>query len=496
MTRPWSHVLVPVLLGGVAGGLAAYDHLLAGALGPDFTEFRLWPGTLTLALLLCAAVLAVALVRLPSATKALMREKERLAVVLLIFGIHCTAVALGVLDPSEVVVALFTLVLLVAVLGPDPHHFIATPVNVLNGLILLAMILSLPSDLNPLSLLKGLKAFFVFFLLVNFIYRRNLEQTFVDWLLITGLLFGLFAYVQAAAWIFAQLPLTLLDDAALRNSMEETPFGPMLRVPGMTLSYRAFAMILAVSISLALTRLQYVPDLSTSRRRLTMASLAVMLPAVLLTVAKDVLLGLTFALPMLLVLRKPARLVGAAMLVLVLSLAGTLALVILPENVDRIASLTREIPKAEQERIRLDREGLEWLLHGPYDVFGRGVGSGNRYTSHVRGWPAHNSIILAADEIGYLGVCAMLAIYAWIAWRVLVLNAIARAPPDIALARGFAASLLVIFVGIQFEASYVDTFMWSFFALVEATALRVIPRYRADGTRLLPTRAATREAAG
>jgi O-antigen ligase len=208
-------------------------------------------------------------------------------------------------------------------------------------------------------------------------------------------------------------------------------------------------------------------------RRWLLLGLVLTAAGVVLTLAKDIYVGLCAAVPLLLVIYRPVRLVP----IMLAGLAGVVALlaaiVITPGQVDTALDLSRTVPRTEQERIRLDRDSIEGFLHGPYFWTGRGVGSGGRYTAHERGWPAHNAFILAAAELGVLGLTVFLLVYALAFARAIALLSMVKSGPYVPIVRSLLPVMVVVLAGAQFEATYLDEFVWTNFAIIEATWILV-----------------------
>ena len=131
------------------------------------------------------------------------------------------------------------------------------------------------------------------------------------------------------------------------------------------------------------------------------------------------------------------------------------------------------VPKAEVERIRLDRDSIEGFMHGPYFWTGRGVFAGDRYTAHTRGWPAHNAFILVAAELGIAGLTLLLLIYGLAIARAMALNIMVTHGPYVTIVRSLPPILVVVLFGAQFEADYLEMLIWAIFATVEAMWLLV-----------------------
>jgi hypothetical protein len=459
-----------VLLGAALGAFVAYDPSITAYLLRDFYSLRHVPYALSIALALAVGLWYAVRAFAPGLLAAVIQDYYMVFPVIFLLAYQLNGVAFGALDPTEAVIAVFAALFLAGLFIRRDQYFVASPFNMLHLALVVCIFLSLASELKPFSFLKSFKPFVVFFLLVNFLPRGNLIRTFLRWLLILAMLSGVLCIVQELAWILFQEILSVVPKAQLMRMFEDTPIGPIFRVPGLMISYRSMALYQATALVLAFSALLWPHDGKPLLPRFWLY-VAVLLSAttVGLTVAKDILLGLSAALVLLLLLFRPL-LFGP--LFAVGTLAGALGLaavtVITPGGIDTAVDLTRTVPKSEIERIRVDRDSIQWIMHGPYTWTGRGVGAGPRYTAHHLRWPAHNAFILVASELGLLGLFVLVLIYGLAIVRAAMLCILIRAGPYVPVSRAFLAILIVIMAGAQFEASYLDIYVWTIFAAIES----------------------------
>ena len=456
------------LLGSLLGTLVVLDPFVTAYLLRDFAPLRYLPYVLSLSLALAVGAMYVVRAFVPGLAGAVINDYYRSFPLLFLLAYQLNGVKAGPLDPTEVVIGIYLFVFLAGLFARSGERFVSTPVNMLNIGLGVCILLSLVSQFDPFGLLKSPKPFVVFFLLVNFLARDQFALTFLRALVVLAVLSALFGLVQELAWITTQEVLSPLPKENLKRMFEETSAGSVLRVPAMMVSYRSLALFLAMATMLILSALLWPHQLSAARRRWLIVGLLIILPALGLTFAKDILLGTALAIGLLLVLRRPVRIVHLALIGLAGAMAVAIAAAMLPGQVDTLLDLTHTIPRTEQERIRLDRDSIEGALHGPYLWTGRGVASGARYTAHVLGWPAHNAFILVTAELGLAGLALYLSIYGLIVARVIALNLVAAPGPYLPVARALLATMLIVLIGAQFEASYLDVFVWTIFATIEA----------------------------
>jgi O-antigen ligase len=474
-----------ILLGAVIGVLVALDPFVTVRLlnYSVFDGLRNLPFAISVSM---ALVIAFALVLRPYmvglATWAVF-DYWRAFPPLFLLAYQFSGVRAGPLDAAAVVIGVFTLVLLAgSFIRGERQKFVSTPFNVLNAAMAACILFSLIAEFRIYGFLKSLKAILLFFLLVNFLPREDVARSFLRWLIVLAMLTAVFGWVQEAAWLGFQQILSIAPEEGLKRSFE-THFGiPIFRVPGMMISYGALATYMATAIVLTVSSMLWPSSNPLLPRWALWTSLVLCGSALLLTIAKPVMIGLCVSLGLLLAMHRPMRVLplAAAGLVGVLALAVTIMIV--PGNFDTALRVADEIPRSEQERIRLDRDSIEGVMHSPYTWFGRGVGAGARYTGHVLRWPAHNAFILVTAELGLVGLAVYLMIYGLIFIRAVALNIAIRDGPYLPVARGLLAALVVVMVSVQFEAAYLDVFVWSLFATIESVWIRTQYQWRASGS--------------
>ena len=466
------------------GLLVVLDPFLTAQCLRDIPELRAVPYLISLTA--AAGVGAICVIRAlwPDILGRIVHEHFRYFPVIFFIAYQLNGIAAGPLDPTEIVIGIFLLVFLAALLIRPEQKYVGTPFNMLHVALGACILLSIVAQFRPLALLKSPKPFIVFLLLVNCLAREDILRRFLRTLVILAMISAVACLIQEAAWFMYQEVLSLVPKDRLSRMFEDTPLGPVFRVPGAMISYRTMALYQATALLLILNALLWRDRLLP--RGWLLLGLPLTACALGLTIAKDILIGTSLGAVLLIVLRRPARVMAMALLGLALAAAIALAVVVVPGNVDTALDLTRTIPKTEQERIRLDRDSIEGFLHGPYLWTGRGIGAGARYTAHVLGWPAHNAFILAAAELGIAGLTVYLLIWGLVLVRLVVLNVAIRDGPYLPLARGLLGVFVVLLAGSQFEAAYLDIFVWSLFAVVEATWLRAGPSAQAAASGIAP----------
>ena len=458
------------MLGLLLGVVVVFDPLITTYLLRDFSWLHDLPYLLSITTALAIGMAFAMRPFVAGIATATIHDYWRFFPLLFLLAYQFTGLAAGPLDATDILIGVFMLLFMAGLFIRRDQRFVSTPFNMLHLVFIICLAVSLVSEFKPTGFLRSLKPFVLFFLLVNFLPRENLIPTFVRWLLVLAMLSAAFGLVQELVWLTTQKTLSLLSEKDL-EMMVETHFGvPIFRVPAMMTGYRPFALYLGIAMMLSVSALLWWKQGALLRPRWLILGLCFIVPALVLTLSKDMLLGASAGLLLLLLMYKPKRFVPLALLT---GLAGTLvllvAIAIVPGNIDTAVDLTRTVPKSEVERIRLDRDSIEGFMHGPHLWTGRGVFSGYRYTAHTRHWPAHNAFILVAAEVGVAGLAVFLLIYGLAIARVVALNIVVRDGPYLPIVRSLLAIMVVILVGAQFEADYLEMFIWAIFATAEAT---------------------------
>jgi hypothetical protein len=462
-----------VLLGLVLGALVVLDPFATAYLLRDFSPLRDLPYLLSLTAALTLGMVYAVRPFVPGLAATVIHDYWRYFPLLFLLAYQFAGVAVGPLDPTEIVIGVFMLLFLAGLFMRRDEQFVSTPFNMLQLALAICIVLSLVSEFRVLAFLKSFKPFVVFFLLVNFLPRQNVILPFLRWLLVLAFLSGIFCFVQEVAWLAYRETLSLIREADLKRSFE-TYFGvPIFRTPSLMPSYRLLAMYEATALSLAVSALLWRTDKPLLPRGWLWAGVFVFAAAIGLAIAKPVMLGLVLGIGLLLILHRPSRVVPAALAGLAGIVALLVAIAVVPGNIDTAFQIADEIPKAEQERIRLDRDGIEGVLHSPYTWLGRGVAASSRYTAHVLGWAPHNYFIQVTAELGVVGLIVYLLIYARIWALAVALNIKVKDGPYLPVVRGLLATLVVQLVQAQFEGGYLDNFVWTIFATIEAIWFRL-----------------------
>lgn len=463
-----------VALGLFLGTLVAADPLLTDYLQRDLSFLRDLPFFLSLTVALAVGIAYVTRAIAPNLFAAVIRDSYRYFPLVFLLAYQFTGVRAGPLDPTDSVIVVFMGLLLAEAFIHQDQHLVDTPMYMLSLLLVICIVLSLASQFRIFTFAKSLKPLIVFFLMVNCLSREDVFETFLRWLYILAMVSACFCLVQEVTWITSQNVLSLVPQDQLMRMFEHTSLGPFFRVPGMMIAYRSMALYLASALMFSVSSLLWPrTEKPLFPRRWLIFGLFLIVPALVLTFAHDIYVGSVLGILLLFVLHKRRRLLTFSIGGLVGVLAILIATAIVPGGVNRMIGYTRTIPKEKVERIRLDRDSIEGFLRGPYMWTGRGIGSGYRYTDSSTRWPAHNAFILVAAELGIAGLAVYLMIYGLIFSRAIALNLLVTTGPYLSIVRALLALQLVVFIGAQFQASYLDIFEFTIFATIEAVWFRL-----------------------
>lgn len=430
---------------------------------------KLLPFTFVLLISIAMVVIFFLLTYLGKYIYKLWGGKELLFIIFYIAGYQTSALQLGIIDLSDLALGMFLLVVLIDTFVEKKKKFINTPINIFNLLLLVFILL-------PLVNLRGVptkvqlmyvKLILMFFLMVNALYSKELVIKCVKWLIIIMSCTAVFAIFQEFMWITTG---TLVTGMIPKEDLKRMFEGELFRVPALMLSYRIFALVLSVTLTITISFLVFPNSLVTGMKKIYLYSASLlMFGALFLTLAQDVLIGFFVALMFMLILRRPRYILHFAVVILLLATVLFSLFAYLPGKGDTISYVVRDIPKAERERIQLDRDGIQGFVWSNYKLSGRG--QGGKYTDHVHGWNAHNAFILIADETGIFGFIIYIIMFVWIIYRLICLNLVVKNPAYLPITRGLLCGIIIYLTSMQFNGTYVEPFQWILFALTESTAL-------------------------
>lgn len=478
--------IVPLWVGLYIGGLLVYEayapsyfnRTIYTLLGHRwFALIKSVPFEFSILMFSLIAGICLLVVYLPRWVALMLEYKESLFLISFLVGYQANGLNISGLDASDFLVGIFSLLLLLSIFGGKDYTFTASSVNLLNLLLLFFFIISTVNTGSLFSLIalrQYLKSILLFFLMVNFLYSKEMVTKFIRWLIVITSCSSLIAITQEVVYLLTgQLLIGVIPADVLNRMFEPTSFGYLLRVPALMNEYRPFAFVLGVTLLMAISLLLFPNRLiqSSKERFFLFIACILMSTALILTFTHDVALGLSAALILLLVMRfAPYFLHFSAATLLIVSIL-LFSLTYIPGQMDNLQNFLKDLPSSERERFQLDREGIEGFLQGGHILIGGGQGAGARYTDHFLRWPAHNAFILIADDAGIFGLLVYILIYLWIIYRIIILNLRIRDPTYLPVVRGLAGGVIIHVFTAQFQGAYTESFHWVIYALIESIAL-------------------------
>lgn len=473
-------IFMPLFIGLCSGVLITFDPYIVNFIHLEL--FKLFPcefTTIITAVIIGSALLLFIFIKN-------FTDIGSLFILLLLIGYQTNAVIkLFVINGDELVIGVFALLLCLIVFVNKEFTFTRSPINVLTFIFACAVLISLINGFSLIYFLVFLKTILILFLIINFVKKREHVYAFIRIFIMITTISAFIGIVQEFIYIFSGYPLTgYISEDSLEMMFETNLFGRFFRVPALMLSYKVFAMILTINVLLILNLLLYrSPFIKDSRqRRLYYVAFFIMLGALVCTFSKDAFLGLLAGFSLSVLFRWRSLLIHftmALLLIIILSYYTGL-------NEIAYRFISSEVAHGEvRGRIGLNKQGIDGFLKSDsrYFAFGRGLGNGQRYTPHHKGWAAHNAFILAADEIGLFGFIAYMLMILFAAYRLIQANILARQLHDRAIARGLLCGFVSLIIILQFHSGFIEPLLWLFFGLIECFTLHLIKDGEHDGTR-------------
>lgn len=464
----YKNLLIVSIIGFSIGVLIVFDPYGTFFIG-DKIGIKLLPYTFSLVVFTVVCLLGASLMLLVKYFPAFLSNKELLFVPMFLIGYQMNSLSLAVLDPGDFAIGLFMFFFIISILVTEKSTLVITPMLLMSLLMLgLIFIPIIYTTLPQRTQFQFVKTFCMYILLINFLNSKELFLKAIRWLIIITSCYAALGIFQELFYWATEISLVgNIPTAQLKRMYEPTSFGYLLRVPGLMMSYRSFALTLAVVLVMTISLILFPKAEIFKKRRYLYINAILLFFALLFTFSNDILLGLFLAMGIMFILWRPSLLfhfITVSLLVVVLLLT---IFAYLPGKMDNFNYILKDIPKSEHERLQLNREGIERYINGPFKIFGRGADRGYRYTGHVLEWPAHNAFILIADEIGIFAFLLYAAMFLYSFFRLLVLNVKINDPFYRPIAMSLLCGLIVHIVGAQFTANYVEPFLWFHFGLIE-----------------------------
>lgn len=385
--------------------------------------------------------------------------------------------SVGPVDPTDLMAAFGTILILFQLFTHRRVPVCYSPQFGLYLVILLFLTGSLFFFPGAYSLIRAYKSFFLLILFVWFALQRDVVPMIVKMILIVLPISATFCIIQEIVWLTTGV---LLIGPGIEKSKLETMFEfGLFRVCGLTNFYTVWALAAGcyLFITYALTIFPNKIVRGPLKKVLCLISMTIAVIAIIFTTAKDVWIA-TFTGFCLLTTVRYWRFLPFAIPSVCLLFGAILWFysAMLPGKEHWADLLLKEVKLTEAERITLDRRGMEAVVGGNLSqmMFGRGPGQAHLVTMHTREWPPHNAFVMIGVEGGIFCTITLIFFYLIALYRCLQIIFLAPDQTTFALGMGLLGGWGVIFFYSNFQTTYLDPFIVSYFALMEVTAIKML----------------------
>jgi hypothetical protein len=477
-------VALPVALGLLCGLLVARDPYLLYQLVDRDTRQLLYITSLPFPIFFAvlAPLGALALLQLVRHAVAIFDWILEQADLIVLFGFFVShqlnSFALGPLDPTDLMAGIGMLLLALRMIAGKPVPASWSPQLIVLLLMVTYLIWGLSFHIGgATAVARSIKAVFLFFIFLCFPLQRNCRDRLIKWLLVLLPVSALFCIFQEVVYLGTGVLIIGPIDKDKLSTMFE--FG-IFRVCGFTNFYTVYGLAAGSFFLMTYALTIFRNSLVTGRtaKLLCWFSLAVSGVAIGLTTAKDIWIGCTVGVVVLSCARF-WRLTPVAVPAALLATAGCLIyLAMMPGRDHFVNYLIKDVKRMEEERIILDRYGIEAVVAASPGrmLFGSGPNTAGRLATHPRNWPPHNAFIMSAVEGGIVCAFLLMIFYVWALFRCIQIILIGGDDTTRALGWGYLTAWGVIFFYSNFQTTYLDPFIASFFGLIEITAIQMLAR--------------------
>lgn len=396
---------------------------------------------------------------------------EKISIIIILITSQTIALhRIGFLDGNDLAVGIIFIGFFIKIIFKnEKYHF--TLLDLLNlGFIGFAILSCINASFY--SLIRSLLVFKVAmlsFLFGNFICKKNVANYFIKWLTITVSISSVIAIIQEIIYFKTGYVLAgSLQEHEYWYLLEVKTFGrTVLRAPGFMVSFKVFSFLLITNLLIIFNQYLYSQFKDSKMKVYFFISSCLMLIALTLTFSKDSMLALFIGIIFSLIVRRPNRIIHVLAGLLILGL-GIYSIGLYN---DIFNYLSEDIRWGDvMMRIQVDKDGIYGFINNHFWI-GGGFGMGSRYTNNLYSWPPHNNIILAAAEVGILGLCSYLLVIGYTVFSIFALNLTVKNIKDKALVRSLFFSIISLFFLFQTHAGYVDNILWMYMGIIQGVVL-------------------------
>lgn len=463
-----------LFLGVILGGVVSFDPYLTNIIVKQVdvsvsrqNVFDLFPYELS-------ALVAVFLLTLFFGRRifeGIISHPDRSFQVFFLIGLQTIALtSIGRIDFSEFLLLFYATVLIARAMVRQ-EKIIVTGFDLLN--ILFVMFVLLSSVVGGIVVFLSSSMTMVKFLLIGFLIVNTLKNMddlkfFLKALVVITLVSALIAIVQEVIYLAFRVPVIgFVDKSNLKFLFEETVFGKILRVPAFFGTYKPFTFFLNTSMMILLNYYLYNRPLKRKWMIFGALSFCVLFAALLLTLSNDGFLAFLIGVCLSFLIWRPYLVFHFV----AFAIAGVIIITGFGLWEDIGNTISAQIQWGEQRiRLQLAMEGISGFIH-KHPWFGAGIQQAERYTGHYLGWPAHNSFIEGADEVGIFGLLAYLGLLFYTFLNLIRMNVMKQGKSEQWLTRGLLLGFITFMIVLQFHPFFAEKFAWLLMGTIQAVGL-------------------------
>jgi O-antigen ligase len=465
--------LIPAAIGVGIGALIISDFYIVNALASLFNEsrmFRMVPFEVSLVIFLLVIIATLCTANIPK-LNAVIRNREKIFIILLMIGLHTIGLFPGGIDSSDIMLGLFIVLWLFSVFTTERYKIIASPLHYFNlALFFFAVLSIINGGASVIFTMAPLfKAVFMSFLIIDMARRKEWVLFFVKVLFVITFISAVIAIIQEGVYLTKGIVLAQFNTKFVKLIFESTPFGTFLRVPAFTGMHLFLANYLVLSLLIGFNVfLYFMSDMKRRSRIMLLTAMMVMATALVLTFSKTNMLGLAFGVLMSIFIKWRSRLIHfLALIFLVITASYIFGLF---DSLYEYCLAQVELLGDIGHRLDLMRRGIEGFIY-KHPFIGAGLGSGFEYTQDVKGWGVHNAFIRAADDIGIFGFLVFTSMFIYIFLRLLSTFPMVKDRKEKVLLIILLTGFLAYVINIQFQPDFLSYYNWIFLGLIECTVI-------------------------
>lgn len=456
--------IVALLLGILAGAIVTFDPYLVNILasGRANNVLKLYPYEFSSLLFLLVPLLFISLRFFPQ----IKYNFEKSFIFTFLLSYHTVNLArISVLETTDIVVAMFTLLFFIKVfMGGD------LPIDKTLIMLSVAFIFSiLPSSINSrppmffVSWVKACKMVLICLLLSASINKKSDIKYYVKWFIVLAVISSFVAIIQQAIFLSTDVLLVgTLETSQTTHNYELTSIGSFYRFSGFVAGYKVFSNILILALMLILNYFLYDRTITNKNKVLLIVSSGLMFTALIFTFSKDALLVLSVGVIFSILLKRPYLILHLFAIFLLL-----FAVFIVTGILEDIYTAIATEFEIGEFRVRKQflREGLYGFVY-KHPWIGVGIERSTLYTSYFLRWQPHHGLLVALDEAGILGLFVFLLILGYALHKTILLTKMVHELSYKWVVRGFFVGFVCFMITINFHPTYMDNLIWIYLGVI------------------------------